>query len=281
MERHTQNIEELKEQLSTLDSEWKDEFADAVIQQLQEIDQRKVVDIALLTKLLNDNYDAAITVIRLFLEKSKDEFRTILRQTVFEDRDKVGKSLFLKEPVFFVERLLRLRIIEKMNETIARPVTWDEIIIERLKFGRGSAIKGQTRGRSLEDFVEDIIRDVFGANYDSRCNFLGKDDRSPAKADFAIPNKETPTIVIEVKAYGATGSKQTDSIGDVDKIIKNKRHDTYFLFVTDGITWLDRVSDLRKIVKAQNEGNIYRIYTKRMINELRNDLSQIKIEVNL
>ena len=88
-------------------------------------------------------------------------------------------------------------------------------------------------------------------------------------------------MVIEVKAYGATGSKQTDTLGDIEKIITNKRHDTHFLFVTDGITWLDRISDLRKIIQMQNEGNIYRIYTMGMSQELSQDLQQIKKEKSL
>ncbi|HMQ90142.1 MAG TPA: DpnII family type II restriction endonuclease [Flavilitoribacter sp.] len=102
-----------------------------------------------------------------------------------------------------------------------------------------------------------------------------------AKADFAIPEKGNPNVVIEVKAYGATGSKQTDSLGDVEKIISNKRHDTYFLFITDGITWLDRLSDLKKIIKYQNEGFIYRVYTMNMKNELIDDLIKIKQEAIL
>jgi hypothetical protein len=37
-----------------------------------------------------------------------------------------------------------------MREVIGTPVTWRDILIERLKSGRGSAIKAQTRGKLLE-----------------------------------------------------------------------------------------------------------------------------------
>ncbi|WP_236979635.1 type II restriction endonuclease [Membranihabitans maritimus] len=281
MERHLQDIEEIKSKLSVLESEWKDEFAEKVLQQLGWLRDASKVDNELLIRLLQDDYQVALTVFRLFLEKSKDEFNTILRQHIFDDQERIGKNLFIRDPRFFVNRLSRARILEIIRETISRPVTWKDVITERLKSGRGSAIKGQVRGRLLEDFTEDIVQSNFGDQYDARCNFTGKEDRAPAKADFAIPNKDNPTVVIEVKAYGATGSKQTDSIGDVNKIIQSKRHDTYFLFVTDGITWLDRISDLRKIVRAQNEGYIYRIYTKDMVEELSSDLQQIKQEVGL
>jgi len=59
--------------------------------------------------------------------------------------------------------------------------------------------------------------------------------------------------LIEAKGYGATGSKMTDIIGDIEKIIAAKRPDTAFLFFTDGMTWKERKSDLRKIVEYQLE----------------------------
>ncbi len=281
MERYKQTINELKPKLSEIESDWKDEFASKVIRQLTVIEKHKLVNKEILQMLFEDNYDVAITIVRLFLEKSKDEFTTILKQQIFNDFERVGKTLYNNSPDLFIERLSMLNIIEVINNAISRPYTWNDIIIERLKSGRGSAIKGQARGRLLEDFVEKIIKEVFQNNYDSRCNFTGEEGKYFAKADFAIPNKTNPSIVIEVKAYGATGSKQTDSLGDIEKIIKIKRHDTYFLFVTDGITWLERESDLRKIVQFQNKGYIYRIYTQKMIEELKIDLRKLKNELGI
>ena len=230
-------------------------------------------------ELLNEDWNAGLTIIRLFREKSKDEFNTILKG-LFEVERGIGKSFYNNDPAYFIKKLSNLKVIEIINSSIKKEYTWNDIIIERLKLGRGSAIKGQFRGRLLEDFVENIINKIF-REYDSRCNFSGKNNTSIAKADFAIPSKENPSVVIEVKAYGATGSKQTDTLGDIEKIITNKRHDTHFLFVTDGITWLDRISDLRKIIQMQNEGNIYRIYTMGMSQELSQDLQQIKKEKSL
>ncbi len=169
-----------------------------------------------------------------------------------------------------------------MKPGINTPVTWSDILTERLKGGRGSAIKGQRRGRHLEDFVEKIIIDVFGKDsYDVRCQFLGATSTSFEKADFAIQSKDDPAILIEVKAYGATGSKQTDVLGDITRIVNEKRYDTHFLLVTDGITWKDRISDLRKLIELQNQGKITRIYTQSMADQLRADLVQLKQEHGL
>ena len=79
-----------------------------------------------------------------------------------------------------------------------------------------------------------------------------------------------------MKAYGATGSKQTDILGDIRRIVEEKRHDTHLLLVTDGTTWKARVNDLRKLVEMQNKGLIARIYTHNMEEALRHDLRQLR-----
>ena len=168
-----------------------------------------------------------------------------------------------------------------ISSTVNSQYSWKDILTERLKAGRGSAIKGQVRGRGLEDFTEKVVLEVFGENmYDKRCSFVGRTGKSE-KADFAIPSKEDPRLLIEVKAYGATGSKQTDVLGDVGKIIEQKRPDAVLLLVTDGTTWRSRSSDLKKLIGFQHQGYIYRIYTKLMEAELRTDLRSFKTEQKL
>jgi len=78
--------------------------------------------------------------------------------------------------------------------------------------------------------------------------FTGASGVSSEKADFAIPDAADAHILIEVKAFNATGSKQTDVLGDILRIVEQKRDDTAFLLVTDGISWKARASDLKKIV---------------------------------
>lgn len=112
----------------------------------------------------------------------------------------------------------------------------------------------------------EVVRRVFvDGGFDSRCSFVGKDGMSTTKADFAIPSKNDPRIVIESKGYAATASKQTDVIGDIQKIISAKRHDSALLLVTDGLTWRRRINDLRTIVQMQNRGEVARIYTSAMV----------------
>jgi len=180
----------------------------------------------------------------------------------------------------YLDALERLGLLAKMETTINYEPVWSDILVERLRSGRGSAITGQKRGRGLEDFVEALVKEVFGTNYETRCTFAGSGGKM-AKCDVAIPDRSRPSIVIEVKGYGATGSKMTDIIGDLDAIIDAKRHNTRLFFVTDGISWKQRISDLKKIVERQNQGKIDRIYTTQMREELLADLRSLKSNLGL
>ncbi|PDT62565.1 hypothetical protein ACMA5K_01365 [Bradyrhizobium diazoefficiens] len=68
-------------------------------------------------------------------------------------------------------------------------------------------------------------------------------------------------------------------IGDIEKIISAKRSDTAFLFVTDGLSWRQRQSDLKKIVAYQNNGDITRIYTLATADRFVADLETLKTEM--
>ena len=190
-----------------------------------------------------------------------------------------GRKRYDSDRNAYLAALERLGLPEKMAGIINYEPVWSDILVERLRSGRGSAISGQKRGRGLEDFVEGLVKEVFGeGGYQARANFVGEHGKT-AKFDFAIPDRARPRILIEVKGYGATGSKMTDVIGDLDAIIEAMRRDTYLLFFTDGLTWKARTSDLRKIVEKQNEGKIARIYTTSMREQFLQDLNTLKAEI--
>jgi hypothetical protein len=274
MRRERQHVDDLLGALSPLESTWKDAHSDAVLQLIEAIPQKATYDVADLKALLDRDFDATMTAIRLVLELSKDEFTVAMRATLPAG---TGVKRFREDDGAFIGALVKLGVLDQLGRLANTPITWRNILLERLKAGRGSAIKGQARGRGLEDFVELLVRGVFGAGqYSVRSRFVGSRGTSTEKADFAIPSKNDARILIETKAYGATGSKQTDVLGDVARIVEQKRHDTDFLLVTDGVTWRDRVNDLRKLVTMQNEGLITRIYTRSMAAQLEDDLKELK-----
>lgn len=226
-------------------------------------------------RILDEDFSPGLTTVRLLLDISKDEFQIALKAVLGPGG--TGVKRYRAERDRFLAALDRLGILKKMEQAANKPVSWKDVLVERLRQGRGSAIKGQARARHLEGFAEAIVRRVFSdVGYDLRCRFVGATGTSTEKTDIAIPSKADPRILIEVKAYGATGSKQTDILGDVSRIVDEKRHDTHFLLVTDGVTWQERINDLRKLVRMQNQGLIGRIYTQKMAKELEKDLKQLR-----
>ncbi len=283
MRRYRQTLDEILKHLSPVDTSWRDDHAEAVIARLQSIPHKarysRVDLVQLLDATTKAHFEAGLTAVRLFADLSKDEFTAALKDRLGSG---IGITRLKQDPEAFYEALEALGVLNQMATTINRPTTWHDLLTERLKGGRGSAIKGQRRGRYLEDFVERLIVQIFGVNaYEARCQFIGATGTSTEKTDFAIPNKNDPSVLIEAKAYGATGSKQTDVLGDITRIVNEKRDDTHFLLVTDGITWRERTSDLDKLITLQNQGKITRIYTQSMANQLESDLQQLKSEHGL
>jgi hypothetical protein len=275
VQRYTQTFDELKERLSSVAAGATDEFGAAMEAFIQTLPVQRTYGADDLFALLDHDHELAMTLFRLFLGRSKDELTTELGRDF-----KSGANAFRAAPDAFVARLMELGVATAMTHIVNRPFTWRDLLSERLAGGRGRAIKGQARGRWLEDFTEAIVREVFGeSRYTARRRFVGRDGTE--KADFAIPGHTEPRVLIEAKAYGATGSKQTDILGDVARIVEQKRRDTDFLLVTDGLTWLQRANDLRKLVDMQNHGDITRIYTVQMKDDLAADLRQLKADHGL
>ena len=269
MKRYRQTVDELLDALSAIQASWRDKHSEAVIRLIDSIPDKRTYSPGDIEAILDRDFAAGLTAIRLILDRSKDEFAAELQAKLGPGGAGVTRHRQAAEQ--FVSALVALGALDSLGQVASAPVTWRSVLIERLKAGRGSAIKGQARGRFLEDFTEQIVRDVFGEAYDARCRFVGAGGTSTEKTDFAIPSKQDARILIEVKAYGATGSKQTDILGDIRRIVEEKRHDTHLLLVTDGTTWKARVNDLRKLVEMQNQGLIARIYTHNMKEALRRD----------
>lgn len=278
MEFVAQNLNDIILSLQPLVVEWQDDTSRRVIAEIEALPVKTSYTDDDVKRFLDVHFDDGLLICRLFLGLSKDQFTGVLREAMKEAGH--GVSSYRKNPEVFLEALVALGILEAMAKQTNRAPKWSDVLVERLRSGRGSAISGQKRGRGVEDFAEAIVRKIFGNNYVCRCTFTGPRNKK-AKSDIAIPSKTEPRILIEAKGYGATGSKMTDIIGDIEKIIAAKRSDTAFLFFTDGLTWKQRKSDLRKIVEYQNAGDITRIYSYALAHQFEADLLQLKQEYGL
>jgi len=274
----SQKLEDILGSLRHLEVDWKDETAIHVIARLRDLPVKAAYSMEDIEALLDANFDEGILICRLFMGLSKDQFTALLHSA--RDSAGIGIKAYRADGAGFLSDLLRIGLLEAMATEANRKAHWSDVLVERLRSGRGSAISGQRRGRDVEDFAEQIIKTVFGENYEVRCTFKGPRGTT-AKCDFAIPSKTAARILIESKGYGATGSKMTDILGDIHTIIGAKRRDTALLFFTDGLTWKERQSDLRKLVDLQNNGDITRIYTYAMADQFERDLRQLKSEGGL
>lgn len=277
MEVISQKLDDIIDSLRPLIVEWKDDTARRVIGQLRKLPRKSAYTVTDVKALLDESFDDGILILRLFLGLSKDQFVSLMRNA--RGSAGIGIKSYHTDQNAFLDDILSTGILDAMAEEANRQPHWSDVLVERLRSGRGSAISGQRRGRNVEDFAEAIVKKVFGEHFQPRCTFSGP--RGQAKCDFAIPSKAAARILIESKGYGATGSKMTDILGDIGKIIAAKRPDTAFLFFTDGLTWKQRKSDLRKIVEFQNNGEITRIYTFAMAEQFEKDLRQLKAEYGL
>jgi hypothetical protein len=274
----SQKLEDILGSLRHLEVDWKDETAVHVIAQLRDMPVKAAYSVEDVESLLDANFDEGILICRLFMGLSKDQFTALLHGA--RGSAGIGVKAYRADGAGFLSDLMRVGLLEAMAAEANRKAHWSDVLVERLRSGRGSAISGQRRGRDVEDFAEAIIKTVFGENYEVRCTFNGPRGTT-AKCDFAIPSKTAARILVESKGYGATGSKMTDILGDIHTIIGAKRADTALLFFTDGLTWKERQSDLRKLVELQNNGDITRIYTYAMADQFERDLRQLKNEGGL
>ncbi|MEL6216984.1 MAG: DpnII family type II restriction endonuclease [Pseudomonadota bacterium] len=276
-----QDFAEIIDSLSALEADWMDDMAEAIMARIQAVPVKPEYgrdDIAALVDAKDGTgFQVSRFCVGLFLGFSKDKLEVELADRLGPGG--IGIKRYQIDREKFLDVLEELGLRDAMTATVNRQPVWSDILKERLRSGRGSAIQGQQRGRGLEDFAEEVIRSVFGDGYEARCTFQGVN--GTAKCDFAIPDKATPLILVEAKGYGATGSKMSDIIGDVDAIIGAKRHDASLLLITDGLTWKARANDLRKLIQRQNDGRITRIYTKKMQGQFAEDLMILKNQYDI
>lgn len=191
-----QDLDTLVSTLSPLDVDWMDDIAASAIARLKGIPPKNTYTTADVQDLFDTNFEEGLLCARLFLALSKDGMTTALKAVL---GDGIGAKRYASDKTVYLDALVGMGLLEKMEATINYQPVWSDILAERLRSGRGSAIQGQKRGRGLEDFAEKIVQQVFGdSGYATRCTFTGANG-STAKCDIAIPDKAQPRIVLESK----------------------------------------------------------------------------------
>jgi hypothetical protein len=266
-------------ELADLPSEWMDDDARLLVAEIPRVvdRMRKIgpqVAASDLATLLREE-PLAIDVLRLLTGEGQEPMAHRICDALGGKRRgwTALRGMARKKPEELANALIAIGTATLMREQVWREWTIEDVLVDRYKLGRGRAIAGQSRGRNLENEIEQLLASI-PVPFETRVTFSGPNGTT-AKCDFAIPTREQPLIVIEAKGYEATGSKLTDFLGDVLKIKQAKGYHTYVFVVTDGRGWFNRQSDLKRLVDLHVDGTVEMIYTRARLTQLAADVRQI------
>ena len=148
-----------------------------------------------------------------------------------------------------------------------REWTLAHVLKERLLWSRQRGVRSTASGRSLEDIVEGVLRDI-GLQYDMRTVFQGRADIAPC--DFAIPaGGSQAQIVGAAKGFDSTGSKLSDAVREVERMAQVRRPAQYVYVIVDGVGWHRRRSDLKRLWTLFERGEIDGLYTVSRLSDFK------------
>lgn len=146
-------------------------------------------------------------------------------------------------------------------------------------FGDVLAARGTSRqvagaagaaGKLIEDAVEGIVREL-GLPYAMRGRFVGRNgDTGPA--DLAVPDFEHALVAVACKGFDSTGSKLTAAVSEVTEMANVSFAHQYVLAVVDGIGWLNRQGDFRRMHALLETRRIDGLYALADLDAFREDL---------
>jgi hypothetical protein len=274
-------LEELLGQLKRISAEWLDDDGRKVLESIPRVVDRLdslTIDKDLIKAILvEDPY--ALDVFRLFLDLSQDILANEMKARGVKGDFTSIRSKCKNDSENIARILVELGVADAIATHRSHKWTLQDVLWDRYGHMRGRAMTAQKRGATLEDAVESILielKEEIGMTFDRGGNFVNRSGEQ-AKADFTVPSREVPRIIIEAKGYEATGSKLTDVLGDILKVLRVKDEDSHYFFITDGIGWYRRLSDLKKIVEHHQRGNIEMIYTISTLPNLKEAIRKIMV----
>ncbi|GAT06495.1 uncharacterized protein RMCFA_6606 [Mycolicibacterium fortuitum subsp. acetamidolyticum] len=163
----------------------------------------------------------------------------------------------------------RFDVIEMVNKQAGREYGLADVLIARAGT-RVTATRATAAGRSIEDMIEDIAKEL-GLPYATRTRFVGRGDQT-GPADLVIPDSANAVIMVAAKGFDSTGSKLTAAYEEIAKMAAVRKPTQFVMAVVDGIGWKSRRADLRRIHDLWTTNDIDGLYTVSALNQFRNDL---------
>jgi hypothetical protein len=232
-------------------------------QRLKALDK---VDRGALTGLLSERADW-VPILGSVVGMSQEQLKNVLRHQfgsagfVLLGKTRAADVIALLDEEY---GLVDLLIAERHREW-----SYGDVLFERVASRRraGRAIQ---RGRQLEDDVEAVVT-ALGLPYKLRTRFIGRERSAPC--DLAIPTggKEA-VIVCAVKGFNSTGSKLTDATREIEEMAEVRRPRQFVYAVVDGIGWLSRQADLRRIHTLAASDSIDGLFARAHLDAFRDEL---------
>ena len=237
-------------------------FEDAA-QQLEALDQ---VDRAALTTLLSERSDW-VPILGSVVGLSREQLKNVLRHRLGSS----GFVMLAKTKAADVVALLdeEFGLVERLTAERHRDWSYGDVLFERVA-SRRSAGRAIQRGRQLEDDVEAVVT-ALELPYELRTRFIGRERSAPC--DLAIPaSGEEALIVCAVKGFNSTGSKLTDAAREIEEMAEVRQPRQYVFAVVDGIGWLSRQADLRRIHGLAVRRSIDGLFARSHLDAFRDEL---------
>ncbi|MBK8460594.1 MAG: hypothetical protein WAS07_01600 [Micropruina sp.] len=202
-------------------------------------------------------HPASVPVLGLAVGLGQEKLKNALRQHLGSSS---WKRLVRADPEAVVAMLdIEFELVRALSAQRRASYGFGDILVARAGT-RVTATSATTAGRLLEDRVEAIADDL-GLTYQARTRFQGRHSRT-APCDLAVPGGgAAASIVVAAKAFDSTGSKLTDAVREVEEMADVRRPTQFVFAVIDGIGWLSRANDLRKLYALWVSGQIDGMFT--------------------
>lgn len=226
-------------------------------------------DLATIAAWIADN-PKAVPVLGLVVGLSQEKLKNALKQHLGSS----SWTRLAREDPGGIAALLNAEfaLLSSLDAQCERTYSFGDLLVARAGT-RVLATSASTAGRLVEDKLEAAAA-ALGLSYATRGRFVGRNNRS-APCDLAVPGTgEEALIVVAAKAFDSTGSKLTDAVREVEEMADVRKPSQFVMAVIDGIGWLSRANDLRRIHTLWVDGAIDGMYTLATLDTFADDLRQ-------
>lgn len=205
-----------------------------------------------------------IPVLGLIVRLSREQLRGLLKQHFgTESLRRVGARA--PDLVRLLDK--EFGLLEELRTQRRRKWSFSDVLLERFAT-RLRAAGSIGRGRRVEDLVEAVVQDL-GLEHSMRTRFAGRGGEV-GPCDLAIPSGgKAAKIVCAIKGFDSTGSKLTDAAEEIARMAEIRLPTQFVFAVVDGIGWLRRQADLKRIYALRDGDKIDGLYSLSRLGEFR------------